>query len=498
MKVICLGAGQDVGRSCVIVSISNYTIMFDCGMHMNYNDSRRFPDFSHLGPNINQLIDCVIISHFHLDHCGAIVYFTETIGYKGPIYMTHPTKAICPILLEDYRKILLRGNAKNVFTSEDITRCMEKVRVTNFYETIDFAHDCVFKFYPAGHVLGAAMIYVKVRDESLVYTGDYNMTPDRHLGSARIECLRPDLLITESTYGSTIRECRKAKEREFLNSIYKCVKRGGKVLIPVFALGRAQEMCLLIDSYWERMNLKVPIYLSTGMTDKANEIYKLFINYTSEAIRKKIKEENLFAYKHIQQLDKLAADSEGPAVIFASPGMLHSGLSLNIFLKICEDEKNMVIIPGYCARNTVGYKVLNNEKAIEVRGQTYNVNLEVKNLAFSAHADAKGILELIKMTQPRNVMLVHGDKQRMTDLKKRITQTFSIPTFMPENKVMLNVPESNEVHMKINQELLDKIIQPHECKKDINKKFTVSVNKEDNSYKIIECEDFITKKGKQE
>lgn len=463
---------------------------------MGYNDHRRFPNFSFLSKtgNFNKLIDCVIISHFHLDHCGALPYFTEVLGYDGPIYMTHPTKGICPILLEDNLKICNRNDTViNLYTSEDIKRCMDKVICVNMCETYEHSKGFVLRPYPAGHVLGAAMFYVKVKNESFVYTGDYNMTPDRHLGSAWIDCLRPDLLITESTYGNTIRECRKTKENEFISAVYECVKNGGKVLVPIFVFGRAQEMCLLIDSFWERMGLKIPIYLSTGMAEKANDIYKQFINYTNETVRKRFMERNLFEFKHIQQLDKFVVDQAGPMVIFASPGMLHSGTSLNIFLKICGDEKNMIIIPGYCVKGTVGDKIINGEKNIQVRKRDYEVRLKVKALAFSAHADAKGILELIKQCQPRNVMLVHGDKIKMQALKKGIEKEFGLVVFAPENEIEIDIPKSNEVKMAIESNVLSKIIKPHESRVDINKRFTVTCEKhnENTVFKVIDCEDFV-------
>ncbi|EJW05382.1 hypothetical protein EDEG_00046 [Edhazardia aedis USNM 41457] len=498
MHVIPLGAGQDVGRSCILATLEGRTIMLDCGMHMGYNDYRKFPDFSYISKQLgfNRLIDCIIISHFHIDHCGALPYFTEVLGYDGPIYMTHPTKAICQILLEDTRKIARKNNDKMTYNKEDIENCMKKVIPINMNETYEHDVDFIIKPYPAGHVLGAAMFYVKVGCESLVYTGDYNTTPDRHLGGAWIDCLRPDLFITESTYGSTIRDCRKAKEREFLSSIYECVKNGGKVLIPTFALGRAQEMCLLIDSYWEKMNLSVPVYFTAGMAERANQIYRLYINYTNETIRKKILERNLFEYKYIKSLDKGVIDLPGPMVILASPGMLHSGNSLNLFLKICHDKNNMIVIPGYCVRGTVGDKVLKGEKTIEVGKKIYDVNIKVKNLAFSAHADAKGIIELIKQCQPKNVMLVHGDKNCMKNLKARIENNLRITTFAPENGTMVDIPKNTETEFVFSRDLLNGILKENENKKDVSLACTAIVESYNNSnrFRIIDIKNFILKK----
>uniref|UniRef100_A0A6I8QS19 Integrator complex subunit 11 n=1 Tax=Xenopus tropicalis TaxID=8364 RepID=A0A6I8QS19_XENTR len=430
IKVTPLGAGQDVGRSCILVSIGGKNVMLDCGMHMGYNDDRRFPDFSYITQNgrLTEFLDCVIISHFHLDHCGALPYMSEMVGYDGPIYMTHPTKAICPILLEDYRKITVdKKGETNFFTSQMIKDCMKKVVAVNLHQTVQVDDELEIKAYYAGHVLGAAMFQIKVGSESVVYTGDYNMTPDRHLGAAWIDKCRPDLLISESTYATTIRDSKRCRERDFLKKVHETVEKGGKVLIPVFALGRAQELCILLETFWERMNLKAPIYFSTGLTEKANHYYKLFITWTNQKIRKTFVQRNMFEFKHIKAFDRAFADNPGPMVVFATPGMLHAGQSLQIFRKWAGNDKNMVIMPGYCVQGTVGHKILSGQRKLEMEGrQTLEVKMQVEYMSFSAHADAKGIMQLIRQAEPRNVLLVHGEAKKMEFLKLKIEQEFRL------------------------------------------------------------------------
>ncbi|KFW82376.1 integrator complex subunit 11 [Chiroxiphia lanceolata] len=437
IKVTPLGAGQDVGRSCILVSIAGKNVMLDCGMHMGYNDDRRFPDFSYITQNgrLTDFLDCVIISHFHLDHCGALPYFSEMVGYDGPIYMTHPTKAICPILLEDYRKITVdKKGETNFFTSQMIKDCMKKVVAVHLHQTVQVDEELEIKAYYAGHVLGAAMFQIKVGCESVVYTGDYNMTPDRHLGAAWIDKCRPDLLISESTYATTIRDSKRCRERDFLKKVHETVERGGKVLIPVFALGRAQELCILLETFWERMNLKAPIYFSTGLTEKANHYYKLFITWTNQKIRKTFVQRNMFEFKHIKAFDRAFADNPGPMVVFATPGMLHAGQSLQIFRKWAGNEKNMVIMPGYCVQGTVGHKILSGQRKLEMEGrQILEVKMQVEYMSFSAHADAKGIMQLIRQAEPRNVLLVHGEAKKMEFLKQKIEQEFHVSCYMPAN-----------------------------------------------------------------
>ncbi|XP_061456507.1 integrator complex subunit 11 isoform X1 [Rhineura floridana] len=437
IKVTPLGAGQDVGRSCILVSIGGKNVMLDCGMHMGYNDDRRFPDFSYITQNgrLTDFLDCVIISHFHLDHCGALPYFSEMVGYDGPIYMTHPTKAICPILLEDFRKITVdKKGETNFFTSQMIKDCMKKVVAVHLHQTVQVDDELEIKAYYAGHVLGAAMFQIKVGCESVVYTGDYNMTPDRHLGAAWIDKCRPDLLISESTYATTIRDSKRCRERDFLKKVHEAIERGGKVLIPVFALGRAQELCILLETFWERMNLKAPIYFSTGLTEKANHYYKLFITWTNQKIRKTFVQRNMFEFKHIKAFDRAYADNPGPMVVFATPGMLHAGQSLQIFKKWSGNEKNMVIMPGYCVQGTVGHKILGGQRKLEMEGrQILEVKMQVEYMSFSAHADAKGIMQLIRQAEPRNVLLVHGEAKKMEFLKQKIEQEFHVNCHMPAN-----------------------------------------------------------------
>ncbi|XP_071957056.1 integrator complex subunit 11-like [Antedon mediterranea] len=458
IRVIPLGAGQDVGRSCILVTIGGKNVMLDCGMHMGYNDDRRFPDFTYITKSgkLTDHLDCVIISHFHLDHCGSLPYMSEMVGYDGPIYMTSPTKAICPILLEDYRKISVEKKGEtNFFTSGMIKDCMKKVITVNLHQTIKVDDELEIKAYYAGHVLGAAMIQVKVGDNSFVYTGDYNMTPDRHLGAAWIDKCRPDLLITESTYATTIRDSKRCRERDFLKKVHDCIDKGGKVLIPVFALGRAQELCILIETFWERMNLKVPVYFSTGLTEKANHYYKLFITWTNQKIKKTFVQRNMFEFKHIKPFDRSYISNPGPMVVFATPGMLHSGLSLTIFKQWAPEEKNMVIMPGYCVAGTVGHKILNGQKKIELENrQILEVKLSVQYMSFSAHADAKGIMQLIQQCEPKHVLLVHGEAKKMQFLKQKIQQQFSIGCFMPANGETALIPTKCNIKADISLGLL--------------------------------------------
>ncbi|XXG51185.1 hypothetical protein AAC387_Pa02g5014 [Persea americana] len=422
IECLVLGAGQEVGKSCVVVSIGGKRIMFDCGMHMGYLDHRRYPDFSRISESgdFDSAITCIIITHFHLDHIGALPYFTEVCGYRGPIYMTYPTKALAPLMLEDYRKVMVdRRGEKELFSSDDIIECMKKVIAVDLKQTIYVDRDLQIRPYYAGHVIGAAMFYAKVGDSTMVYTGDYNMTPDRHLGAAQIDRLQLDLLITESTYATTIRDSKYAREREFLKAVHKCISGGGKVLIPTFALGRAQELCILLDDYWERMNLKVPIYFSAGLTIQANMYYKMLIGWTSQRIKDSYSIHNTFDFKHVCPFDRSIITAPGPCVLFATPGMISGGFSLEVFKQWAPSEMNLVTLPGYCVAGTIGHKLMSGKPTrIDLDKDTrIDVRCQIHQLSFSPHTDGKGIMDLIRFLMPQHVILVHGEKPKMATLK---------------------------------------------------------------------------------
>ncbi|XP_019462189.1 PREDICTED: cleavage and polyadenylation specificity factor subunit 3-II isoform X2 [Lupinus angustifolius] len=448
IEILILGAGQEVGKSCVVVTINGKRIMFDCGMHMGETDHRRYPDFrriSHSG-DFNNALSCVIITHFHLDHVGALPYFTEVCGYSGPIYMTYPTKALSPLMLEDYRKVMVdRRGEEEQFTSDHIVECMKKVIALDLRQTVQVDEDLQIRPYYAGHVIGAAMFYAKVGDAEMVYTGDYNMTPDRHLGAAQIDRLRLDLLITESTYATTIRDSRYVREREFLKAVYKCVSGGGKVLIPTFALGRAQELCILLDDYWERMNLKVPIYFSSGLTIQANMYYKMLISWTSQKIKDKYSTHNAFDFKNVHNFERSMIDAPGPCVLFATPGMLSGGFSLEVFKHWGPSEKNLVTLPGFCVAGTVGHKLLSGKLTKSDLGpdSEKDIHCQVHQLAFSPHTDCKGIMDLVKFLSPKHVMLVHGEKPKMISLKEKIHSELGIPCYYPANNETVRIPSTH-------------------------------------------------------
>ncbi|KAJ6248653.1 integrator complex subunit 11 [Anaeramoeba flamelloides] len=462
IRITPLGAGQFVGKSCILIQLGPKTIMLDCGGHMGLKGNDRFPDFQLIPEGVN--IDLLIISHFHLDHCAAMPILTEKYGYDGPIVMTPPTLAIIPLLLEDFLRVSESQNKREKpYTREMIHKCMSRVTPVNLHQSVMIDDDFeIIPFY-AGHVLGAAMFYVRYGHQSAVYSGDFSMTSDRHLGCAKIKPLKPDVLITETTYGSSVRNSKSTRERNFLKRVQDCLSNGGKVLIPVFALGRAQELAILLETYWDRMGLTAPIYTATKLAEKANEYYRIFTQWTNEKIKQTYleKNENIFDFKYIKSYEESNPNINGsePMVILASPGMLHGGKSLEILRNWCSDEKNLVIIPGYCVKGTVGAALLSRPKGEKGRmkfpnGLDLEVNCTVIKISFSAHADKNGILSLITQCKPKNVICVHGDIKEMKPLSQLIKREFKIPSFCPKVNETISIPTQSRIPIRISRDLL--------------------------------------------
>ncbi|XP_012495396.1 PREDICTED: cleavage and polyadenylation specificity factor subunit 3 [Propithecus coquereli] len=237
-----LGAGQEVGRSCIILEFKGRKIMLDCGIHPGLEGMDALPYIDLIDP---AEIDLLLISHFHLDHCGALPWFLQKTSFKGRTFMTHATKAIYRWLLSDYVKVSNISADDMLYTETDLEESMDKIETINFHEVKEVA-GIKFWCYHAGHVLGAAMFMIEIAGVKLLYTGDFSRQEDRHLMAAEIPNIKPDILIIESTYGTHIHEKREEREARFCNTVHDIVNRGGRGLIPVFALGRAQELLLIL------------------------------------------------------------------------------------------------------------------------------------------------------------------------------------------------------------------------------------------------------------
>jgi cleavage and polyadenylation specificity factor subunit 3 len=428
MTITPLGSGQEVGRSCHLLAFRGTTILLDCGIHPGYDGMSGLPFFDSVDP---ESVDVLLVSHFHLDHAASLPYFTERTGFRGRIFMTHPTKAVIRLLLGDYLRLMAmkKDDDAILYTESELQSCVDKIELIDYHQTIELDLPSGLKFHAlnAGHVLGAAMFHIELGGRTVLYTGDYSMEEDRHLMAAELPNPRttspPDVLIVESTYGVQVHASRAEREARFTGAIERVVTGGGRCLIPVFALGRAQELLLILDEYWQdHPHLQsVPVYYASKMASRALRVYQTYANMMNGRIRAQMDLGNPFAFKHIRNLrgiDVNSFDDRGPSVVFASPGMLQSGVSRQLFDRWASDPKNGCIIAGYAVENTLAKEIMSQPReVVTMEGRRQPLNCLVDYVSFSAHVDFVQNRDFITTVNPRNIILVHGAKAEMGRLK---------------------------------------------------------------------------------
>ncbi|CAB0034831.1 unnamed protein product [Trichogramma brassicae] len=431
-----LGAGQEVGRSCIMLEFKGKKIMLDCGIH----------------PGLSGM-DALPLLIF-----GALPWFLLKTSFKGRCFMTHATKAIYRWLLSDYIKVSNIATEQMLYTEADLEASMDKIETLNFHEEKD-VFGIKFWAYNAGHVLGAAMFMIEIAGVKILYTGDFSRQEDRHLMAAEIPNVRPDVLITEATYGTHIHEKREDREGRFTTLVHEIVNRGGRCLIPVFALGRAQELLLILDEYWSQHPElhEIPIYYASSLAKKCMAVYQTFINAMNDKIRRQIAINNPFVFKHISNLKGIDHFEDiGPCVVMASPGMMQSGLSRELFELWCTDHKNGVIIAGYCVEGTLAKTILSEpEEITTMGGQKLPLKMSVDYISFSAHTDYQQTSEFIRVLKPLHVILVHGEQNEMGRLKAALQREYEddpdtvMEIHNPRNTVAVELYFSGEKTAKV-------------------------------------------------
>ncbi|KAL6329463.1 hypothetical protein AAG906_021158 [Vitis piasezkii] len=438
-----LGAGNEVGRSCVYMSYKGKTILFDCGIHPAYSGMAALPYFDEIDPST---IDVLLVTHFHLDHAASLPYFLEKTTFKGRVFMTHATKAIYKLLLSDYVKVSKVSVEDMLYDEQDILRSMDKIEVIDFHQTLE-VNGIRFWCYTAGHVLGAAMFMVDIAGVRVLYTGDYS----------REEDLLPDICIIESTYGVQLHQPRHVREKRFTDVIHSTISQGGRVLIPAFALGRAQELLLILDEYWSNHPElhNIPIYYASPLAKRCMAVYQTYINSMNERIRNQFANSNPFDFKHISPLKSIENFNDvGPSVVMASPSGLQSGLSRQLFDMWCSDKKNACVIPGYVVEGTLAKTIINEPKEVTLmNGLTAPLNMQVHYISFSAHADFAQTSTFLKELMPPNIILVHGEANEMGRLKQKL-----ITQFADRNTKIISPKNCQSVEMYFNSEKMAKTI----------------------------------------
>jgi cleavage and polyadenylation specificity factor subunit 3 len=435
LEILPLGAGNEVGRSCIVMKFRGKTIMFDCGLHPGLSGLNALPCFDDIDV---ETVDLLLVTHFHLDHSGALPYFLTKTVFNGSTFMTHPTKAILKLLFSDYVKVSNIGSdAERLYSPQDLSVALDQCRLVDYHQELE--HKGIkFWCYNAGHVIGAAMFMVEIAGIRVLYTGDYSCEDDRHLKPAEVPDIAVDILIVESTYGTKLHEPRIERERLFTSQVHGILRQGGRCLLPVFALGRAQELLLILDEYWDSHPeiQHIPIYYASSLAQKCMTVFQTYINMMGDRVRQHFDQGvNPFIFKHISNLKSMDYfDDNSSSVVMASPGMLQNGQSRELFERWCHDPRNGTVLTGYCVDNTLAKELRSQPSEISMSdGSVKPLNMSVSYISFSAHADFKQTSNFIEQLKPSYVVLVHGDVNEMARLKGALERKFRMNVYSPAN-----------------------------------------------------------------
>ncbi len=453
VRLSFLGAGRQVGRSCLLLQTPESRVLLDCGIDPSEEGPEAYPYLDAPELNISEL-DAVVVSHSHLDHCGLIPYLFK-YGYKGPVYCTEPTRDVMALLQLDMVKIQ-RGEGKDpLYDTEEIRDVVLHTICPEYDEVTDITPDVRMTFYNAGHVLGSAIIHLNIGNglHNLIYTGDLKYARTNVLEPANTQFPRAETLIMESTYGGKDNIMSEQEADEYMvKVIVETFNRGGKVLMPVLGSGRAQEVMIIVERLMREGKIpQAPVYLD-GLLRDITAIHTAYPEFLNRNIRQEIfhKENNPFLspiFKSVgsQKERKQILLEEGPCLILATSGMLAGGPSVEYLKGLAEGSKHSLMFSCYQPPGSLGYRIRNGESELMMReegkNQMLKVNLQVHRVEITNHSDRKQLMNFVKRCnpQPRKIMVLHGEASRCLDLASSIHKQFKIETTAPKNLEVVRI-----------------------------------------------------------
>ncbi len=443
IRLTALGGFKEVGRQAMFLQTSESNILIECGVNVG-TPTKAFPRLDMPEFNIDEL-DAVITTHAHLDHCG-MVPFLFKYGYRGPVYMTAPTLNLATLLQLDYLDVAEREGKLRPYRDRDVKESILHTVTLNYGEVTDIAPDVRLTLHNAGHILGSAIVHLHIGDGqyNLAYTGDFKFGRTRLLEPATFTFPRLETLIVESTYGHPTDKMppRQEVERRFASVIKRTIERGGKILIPVLAVGRAQEIMLVLEDLVTKNRIpRIPIYIE-GMIAQATAIHTTHPEALSKKIREMIFHQgvNPFLNEIFVQVDSPEQREEivegEPCVIMATSGMLAGGPSVEYFRLLAPDEKNTLCFVSYQGEGTLGRRIQKGWKEIQMRNRegkfsVVPINMQVQTTeGFSGHSDRKQILNFVKRVNPapERVLTCHGEATKCLNLASTIHKALNIDT----------------------------------------------------------------------
>ena len=448
VRITVLGGAQEVGRSCFLLKTRESSVLLDCGIHPGTNRPfESFPRFDSPEFQIDSL-DAVVISHAHLDHCG-LVPFLYKYGYDGPVYCSAPTSNLMTMLQLDYLDVANKQGVTPFYDQKDVRECVLHTIPLRFGVVTDIAPDIRLTLHNSGHILGGAMVHLHIGEglHNIVYTGDYKFGRTMLLEAAATEFPRIETVITESTYSGPddLVPSRVEAEEGLTKIINQTLERKGKVLIPVPAVGRAQEIMLVIDGYMKRGMMKeAPVFIE-GMISEATAIHTAYPEYLGREVRHSIlhEEVNPFQSDYFTIVDhpsQRASIMEGePCIVMATSGMLEGGPVIEYFKNWAADERNQIIFVSYQIEGTMGRRVQKGVGEVtmmdnEGKMGAFSVKMGVNTMeGFSGHSDRRQLVNyLTHLTpKPERIFVVHGEKQKTLNFGNFLDNKAGINTVVP-------------------------------------------------------------------
>jgi uncharacterized protein len=435
MNITFLGGGDEIGASSAIVEIGSARILIDCGIRMS--GEHRLPDLAAIGQTHAGHLDAVLLTHAHMDHSGALPVLHQHFP-RVPVYATAPTRGLVEVLLRDSMNIM-RARAESeqelpLYSQPTVESLLEKMIPTTFGSPMEIGRSGVTAtWFPAGHILGASSIGVEGVEQGrsirVLFSGDIAVADQLTVpGMLPPAAFRPDVLVIESTYGDRMHSPRELEELRLIEMVAGVIERRGKLLIPAFAIGRAQEVALMLLKQFRSKRLaSFPVWID-GMVKTVCGVYSQYPAHQTPYSRRLIEKHGNPFFNIVDEIRQVASPAErekvlsgDPCVIIASSGMLTGGASAFYAQHLVNDERNGIAITGYQDEESPGRQLLALAKAetreVSIAGRTFEVKCAVEKYALSAHADCNEIAGLIEVINPREVVLVHGEGQSRESLR---------------------------------------------------------------------------------
>ena len=421
-----LGGAATIGASCTLIRVGGTALVVDCGVR--YAGSSALPD---LAPLADVAVDAVLVTHAHMDHCGGLPVLSEAC-LGAPVLATPPTIDLVAILLQDALR-LMNGPDREaelpLYSERQVDRLLASFVPVNYHQPMRMK-DVEVRWLPASHILGAAMIQLKTPAGTVLFTGDYSISAQQSVPALGRPDFQADLVISEATYGERLHEDRNAAEERLLSQIREVVAAGGRVLIPAFAVGRAQEVLLILKHAQRNGTLpEVPVFVD-GMVRAVCSVYGKHGPYVSRHLAHEIRRaSHPFYTDTIQPItrpeERNRALATSPSIIVASSGMLAGGPAVAYAQALVQDPQDAIFLTGYQDEESPGRALLDlagaeGPKELRLGHATLPVACRFGTYGLSAHADRMQMVSFIEALEPRTVVLVHGDEEHKNALGRSL------------------------------------------------------------------------------